>query len=1033
MTSNTPLVVGIGATAAGISALEGFFGALRDAQGMAFVVVTPAGADQQGPLAELLGRATRLPVRLAEDGLRLRAETVYVLPEGAVAALRQGRLQLRRDLPNGRDRKPIDTFLSSLGRDQGENAVAVVLSDRTVDGLLGAKVVKEHGGITMAQLPEDATIPGGKPDPDSVIASGLIDFAEPAHRMPERLLQIRDGINLLDVLAEGDAEHLQGAEAERVQATISTLLHSHSGHDFSGYKPRTFMRRVGRRMKVLQLQAVDDYIAQLREDPAEVMSLFRDLLINVTNFFRDPDAFAVLRTQVIPKLFEGRGAEETIRLWVPGCATGEEVYSLGILMRDHMAGLEGPPRVQIFATDIDEDALAVARAGQYPEPLLTDMDDALRRAFFTKQGSSYTICKEVRDLCIFSPHNVISDPPFSRMDLVSCRNLLIYLGPVLQNQVIPTFHYALKPGGYLFLGTSESVSRHSDLFAPVDKTHRIFQSRDHGPLPRRLPMTLEQPNAPRPALADRRPGVPLRQNLRQRVEAQVLDRHVPAHVVTTHSGEILYFSNGTGSYLQMPRGAPNRQLFELARRELRAELRALLRRAMETAAPVDRQVLLPDADGETGRVITLKVEPLDGPGQGEALYLVLFLPSATRQPVQARPGTGSGGSDQEAALEQEVRDLRERLQSTVEEYETALEELKSSNEELISVNQEAQSTNEELEASKEEMQSLNEELSTINSELASSIEDLDRTHTDLRNLYAATEIATVFLDGNLVIRSFTPAASKVFRLRDSDLGRPLTDLSGPLDHPDLQALVRQVCDTGQPLEQRLPPDAEDRHFLLRLIPYRTHADEAEGVVVTILDITTLARAELQQQVLISELNHRVKNMLSVVISVVNNTRKMAPSPEEFADKLIARLHGMARAYALLAQSHWSAVALRDLVQTEADVFGRERIRTEGPDLRLPPRDALALGMVLHELATNAAKYGALSNDAGLVQIMWRQEAQQVLLHWQESGGPQVRPPVENGFGFKLIDGQVTAQMDGEIDTTFAPEGLQIKLRFPLRV
>ncbi|HBM62147.1 MAG TPA: chemotaxis protein CheR, partial [Citreicella sp.] len=330
------------------------------------------------------------------------------------------------DLPGGRDRKPIDTFLSSLGRDQGENAVAVVLSDRTVDGMLGAKVVKEHGGITMAQLPEDATIPGGKPDPDSVIASGLIDFAEPAHRMPERLLQIRDGINLLDVLAEGDAEHLQGAEAERVQATISTLLHSHSGHDFSGYKPRTFMRRVGRRMKVLQLQAVDDYIAQLREDPAEVMSLFRDLLINVTNFFRDPDAFAVLRTQVIPKLFEGRGAEETIRLWVPGCATGEEVYSLGILMRDHMAGLEGPPRVQIFATDIDEDALAVARAGQYPEPLLTDMDDALRRAFFTKQGSSYTICKEVRDLCIFSPHNVISDPPFSRMDLVSCRNLLIY-------------------------------------------------------------------------------------------------------------------------------------------------------------------------------------------------------------------------------------------------------------------------------------------------------------------------------------------------------------------------------------------------------------------------------------------------------------------------------------------------------------------------------------------------------------------------------------------------------------------------------
>ncbi|WP_341212986.1 chemotaxis protein CheB [uncultured Limimaricola sp.] len=835
MTTDDFLVVGLGASAGGIPALEGFFKALPADCGMAIVIVTHLNPDRRSLLHEIIGHYTELPVHVATDGQELSPDNVYVMPEGRVLTVEAGRLRLRPDDPLHRERKPIDAFFASLARDRGEAAVGIVLSGGDSDGTLGVRAIKQGGGMTLAQA-HDGSNPRNPEMPDNAVASGLVDFVEPVEQMPARLAQIAQGLALpADALADS-------AQALRFQTEISELLRAQTGHDFAGYKNKTFMRRVTRRMKVVETTDVEAYLDLLQRNPNEAQALFQDLLINVTSFLRDPEAFEALRTQVLPALFEGRGAGDTIRLWVPGCATGEEVYSLGILLREHMDAMTQRPRVQIFATDIDEQALMVARAGRYPAALLERLSPERRRRFFRADGACEVISKEVREMCIFSPHSVTGDPPFSRMDLVSCRNLLIYMGTALQDQVIPTFHYALRPGGYLFLGTSEGVSRHAHLFGAIDKKRRIFQSRGHGSVPRRLPMAVEGTATRTRVRAEERRGLDAGgRHLRQVVEAQVLERHAPAHVAITAEGEIVFFSNNTGSYLEAPRGAPSHQILELARRELRIDLRAALRQVFESRRPATRQVLVMDRDGHDGMVVELRVEPLDVPDWSEQMYLVLFKDLTEAQPLldQIQAAAPDDGRD---AVEREMRDLRERLQSTIEEYETALEELKSSNEELVSVNEEAQSANEELEASKEEMQSLNEELTTINAELTVSVEDLDRANADLQNLYAATEIATIFLDGALVIRNYTPAASAFFSLRDTDIGRPLTELASRLHNPDLEAQVRAVFDTGTGSEYRVTTGEDDKHYLIRLAPYRDGNHAIGGVVVTIVDITNIARS-----------------------------------------------------------------------------------------------------------------------------------------------------------------------------------------------
>ncbi|WEX76160.1 PAS domain-containing protein [Sinorhizobium numidicum] len=1016
-------IVGIGASAGGIPAMEGFFRGLPAGTNMAFVIVTHLSPERVSLLHEVVGRYTDMPVFVAEDGMTTEPGHVYVMPQNTILSIDDGRLRVRRPNATNRERKPIDIFLSTLAEDKGEHAVGIILSGADGDGTLGAKAIKERGGLTIAQA-SDSTGPRNPDMPQSAISSGVIDIAVPADQMGEKLVAFAHSFNTLQDLAGQEAADLQQARAE-----IYALLRSHSGHDFSGYKPKTFLRRVKRRMQILQLQTLPDYINLLRSDSAEVTNLFRDLLINVTNFFRDPDAFNVLDQLVIPRLFEGRGASDTVRVWVPGCATGEEVYSLGILMREHMEKLSEVPRVQIFATDIDEPALSVARAGRYPAALLQGLTPERKQRYFNNDGSSFVISNDVRELCVFSPHSVTRDPPFSRMDMVSCRNLLIYLSQEMQNRVIPTFHYSLKPGGYLFLGTSESISQHGDLFSTLDKKNRIFQAREHASVVPRLPALAGEPRTVTTAARHGDGGRVASYPLRQAVEAHVLERFAPAHVVVNGDGEAFYYSARTGKYLELPQGAPSRQILTTARRGLRLDLRAALREAVSTQNIVVRENVVIDDDDDRVQSITLTVEPLANRGAGEPLYLIVFDPAG---PAQSRVEAQQRGRGPNVTtdLERELRETRERLQSTIEEYETALEELKASNEELVSVNEEAQSTNEELEASKEEMQSLNEELSTINAELSGKIEELDHANSDLKNLFESTQIATVFLDRNLVIRNFTPAASSFFNIRLSDIGRPLTELSSKLDYPELKEQIASVFKTGDVMEHRVARDGDGKHYLVRLIPYRDEAARIEGVVVTVVDVTRMAEAEAHQQTLVSELNHRVKNMLAVVISIANHTLEGSRSPREFHAALNGRLQAMARAYGLLTQSHWTEAPVEDLVRQELEAFGSSRFELRGPDLRLNPQQGLSVGMAIHELATNASKYGALSKSEGKVLVEWELANDRFRLAWQENDGPPVTKPEKEGFGLSLLKGEIGYRLDGEVETLFRPEGLLVRISFP---
>jgi two-component system CheB/CheR fusion protein len=1019
-------VVGIGASAGGVPAMEGLFKGLPENCGMAFVIVTHLSPERESSLHEVVARFTSMPVEVAADGVEILPGHVYVMPSGGVLSVQDSKLQLQTLDPAHRERKPIDLFFTSLAEDFGEYAIGIVLSGGDGDGTIGAKVIKERGGLTLAQG-TDQYGPSNPDMPRSAIASGLVDIEAPAEEMGAKLMDYAASFDVLAALSENEGDEAAGT-MDRARAEIYAVLRSHSGHDFSGYKTKTFLRRVRRRMQVTQLRSLDAYVELLRREPAEVMHLFRDLLISVTDFFRDADAFALLEELVIPRLFEGKGAGDTIRVWVPGCATGEEVFSIGILMREHMATLQAPPRVQIFATDIDEAALSVARLARYPEPLLEGLSPERKRRFFNQDGASYVLSNEVRELCIFSPHSVIRDPPFSRMDLVSCRNLLIYFGPDIQNRVIPTFHYSLRPGGYLFLGTSEGIGQHSDLFAMVDKKQRIFQARDHVTSnPRLLSMVGE---------TRRQVFTPERQDrvqqanfpLRQVVEAQVLDRFAPAHVVVNSDGDVVYYSARTGRFLEPSQGAPTRQLLTMARRGLRLELRSALREAMTT----NRAVVKPDLplDDEEGRtqMVTVTVEAMAERGSLEPLYLVLFTVTG---PARTRLDTEIVNHDVQSLLdlERDLRDAKERLQATIEEYETAVEELKSSNEELVSVNEEAQSTNEELEASKEEMQSLNEELNTINAELISKVEELDRANNDLKNLFQSAQIATVFLDRNLVIRNFTPAASAFFNLRLTDIGRPLTDLTNRLEYPELKTHIEQVFASGELIEHQLPRDKDRRHYLVRLMPYREEAKTIQGVVVSLTDVTTLADAEEQQHVLISELNHRVKNMLAVVISITTSTLDSAPSHPAHA-ALMGRLHAMARAYSALSRVNWTQVSLMEILRDETDHHDQSRFELSGPDVLLEPQQALSLGMVIHELATNAVKYGALSRASGKVSISWNRPGNELHILWHEQDGPIVKKPTMTGFGLTLLEGEISYRHGGRVETMFEPDGLRVNISLP---
>ena len=1022
-------IVGIGASAGGIEALEGFFEGVPSQPGLAFIVVTHLTPNRESLLHEIISRHTDLSVAVAEHGVTVQPDSVYVLPADAIISLDSGRLQLRKADDGRRERKPIDILFSSLAIDQEEFAASVVLSGGDGDGALGTKAIKERGGLTLAQV-ANGHGPRHPSMPDTAISTGYVDFALPANEMGGKLAEFARA------LAQGGAEILSTAAGAGVQAEISAIIRNHLAHDFSGYKSKTFFRRVQRRMQVVQASDHATYIERLRSDSNEVEALFRDLLINVTNFFRDAEAFESLRELVIPKIFEGRGADDAVRVWAPGCATGEEVYSLAILLRERMDAVTSAPRVQVFATDIDEGALAVARAGRYPEALMAGVSAERRDRYFARDGGSYVLAREIRDLCIFSPHSVIRDPPFSRLDLISCRNLLIYFGPDIQSHVLPMFRYGLREGGYLFLGLSESIGKFAEIFEPVDKKNRIFRSREDMIAAPKLPLSVRKyPGIAPPDRARGQAESGAGSALRQALEFHVLERFAPAHVLVNRDGDIVHFSARTNRYLQLAAGAPTRQLMSLARKGLRLELRSAFRQALETAQSATREAVTVTSDEGRVQRVRIDVEPLVEQREGAPLYVVVFSdegPSLSDEDARRLPASDSGAA---VLLERELRDTRERLQSLVEEYETALEELRSSNEELLSVNEEMQSSNEEIEAAKEEQQSLNEELNTVNAELMIKIDALDRANVDLQNLFESTQIPTVFLDPGLVIRSYTPSVKGLFNIIPSDRGRPLTDLNSRLPLPGLVGDIRAVFDHGAPIERDVSDPETGRNYTLRIAPYRTFEGATEGVVIAFIDVTRLTEAQAHQQTLIAELNHRVKNMLMVVIGIAQQTYRPAATLDAFLQSFVGRLQAMARSYELLSRENWTESSLEELVRTETAPFGMERVSISGPRVKLPPRHALSLGMVLHELATNAGKYGSLSASAGKVSIEWTHtndaSGNRVDLYWREIDGPPAPPVERRGFGLKLIERETSYNLHGRATVTFAETGVEAQISFSL--
>jgi two-component system CheB/CheR fusion protein len=849
-------VVGMGASAGGLSALEGLLPAIPTGSGLAFVIVQHLDPDHESSLASLLRRLAPIPVSLIHNETPVEPNNLYVIPPNASLTLIEDRLHLAPPVEHRGQRTPIDGFFLSLAEARGEKAAGIILSGSGSDGTLGLRAIKEHGGLTIAQ--EGAEYDGMM---RSAVRSGMVDFVLPLEKIPAKLA---DYFHHLD----GHRQRAESREAADHLTQICALLRTRTGHDFSGYKDKTVGRRVQRRMQVLQIDTVPAFIERLRKEPAEVDTLLQDLLIGVTNFFRDPQAFAALEEKVIPQLFEGKGSDDTVRVWVPGCSTGEEAYSIAILLREHMPKGSGAPKLQIFASDIDEPALAVARIGRYPATIARDIPPNRLERYFVREDGTYRIASDLRELCLFSAHNLLRDAPFSKLDLVSCRNLLIYLTPELQNRLIPLFHYALNEGGYLFLGSSENLTRHTRLFSTLDKPHRIFRRRTQ--IERRLP---EFPLTAPEGLRRRAPQVPRaptdQEPLQALAERQLLDRYSPAYVIINAEGDVLHGSARTGKYLELSAGVPKIDIFSMARQGLRPDLRAGVHKAITSGQVVMQKNALVGTNG--GRqLIDLVIQPLRTSAAHDPLYLVVFQDIGGIKNGQEAEASNDDDELENAnmrQIEMELRATKERLQTTTEELESANEELKSGNEELSSMNEELQSANEELETSKEELQSINEELQTVNAELNARVEELSRANSDIANLLESTQIATVFLDRNLNVKNFTPAAKDVFRLVESDTGRPITHVRARIRADTVQEDAERVMRTLATIERQIESTDSGARYVMRMMPYRTVDNVIAGVVITFVDVTKMSAAEARINELTRDLRDRILS-LETLLDVV---------------------------------------------------------------------------------------------------------------------------------------------------------------------
>ena len=873
------IITGLGASAGGIQAFQEFFRNVPEKSGIAYVVILHLSPDHDSRLAQVLQSVTKIPVTQVMEKVKVEPDHIYVVSPNQHLTMQDGSIVVSMNTQIEDRRAPVDIFFRTLAEEHGSKAIAVVLSGTGANGSMGLKRVKERGGCTFVQNPREAEF---NEMPRNAIATGLADQVLNVADIPAKIVAYKNNLGKIQIAEESEKRPQDQQQALR---EIFTEIRGRTSHDFSNYKRPTLLRRIERRINIHNLPDLSSYVAYLRQNPDETKALLKDLLISVTNFFRDKKAFEIIETEILPMLLKGKTNEQQLRIWVAGCATGEEAYSLGILCAEKISGIIDAPKIQIFATDIDEAAIAQAREGLYSINDLADVSPERLRRFFVKEGDEYRIRREVRETVMFAVHNFLKDPPFSHLDLISCRNVLIYLNNVAQERVTETFHFALNPGGFLFLGPSESVDGATDLYATYNREHHIFQSRQAAP--RTYPIPESVPNFHTDAHIT--PAVPSPKNKTQErisfgeLHQQLLEQYAPPSLVVNEEYDIVHLTDRAGRFLQIAGGEPSSDLLKLARPELRLELRTLLFQAVQRQTAVEVKGLKIKIDDEP-EMINIHARPVLRAGDtAKGFILVLFETSTDTQ--QEQEVLLASDEPVSRHLEEELMRLKAQLRTANEQHGLQQEELKASNEELQAMNEELRSAAEELETSKEELQSINEELRTVNQELKVKVEETTLSSNNLQNLINSTNIGTIFLDRSLRVALFTPAARDIFNLIPGDYGRPLSDITHKLDYPYLLEDAETVLEKLTILEREV--HTSDKVFLMGISPYRTSEDRINGVVITFVDITARKFAEGQLEENMEELSRFNSAMVSRELKMVelkkeiNKLCKRLGEPERY--------------------------------------------------------------------------------------------------------------------------------------------------------
>ncbi|HME45299.1 MAG TPA: chemotaxis protein CheB [Syntrophorhabdales bacterium] len=842
-------VVALGASAGGLEAFEQFFKNLPPTTRAGFVVLSHLDPKHSSIMSELIARFTPMTVHEAADGVEVKANHVYVIPPNKDLSIFHGKLQLTEQGKAAGTRMPIDFFLRSLAQDQGDRAVAVILSGTGSDGTLGLRDVQGAGGTVFVEDPASARYDGM---PRSAVQTGLADHVLPVGEIARRLS------SLLERYRTG--KEPPDERMTDVMQKMLMVVRSKTGHDFSLYKKNTITRRIRRRMNVHNIENPAAYLRYLQEHSEEVQQLFKELLINVTSFFREPEAFEVLKKTVLPELLHDKPSDYTIRVWVPGCATGEEAYSIAMLIREYAEETHRDYRVQMFATDIDEESIAQARSGFFPSNIALDVPADRLAKFFIKDETGFRVRKDVREMIVFAVQNVAKDAPFTRLDLVSCRNVLIYMEADLQSKLMNLFHYSLKAGGVLFLGSSETIGHLSDLFSSIDRKWKFFRAKPgygahaHAAVPADF-VTAERMAPPTPV------G---RINLEEMARSTLLSAFAPPAIIVNNKGDVLYVHGETGRFLTLAPGRPSLNIVNMARGGLVSHLRSALLAAVTHRQDAVYRGVRVKTDGGT-ETVDLAVKPLPR-GEGEEPFFLFVFQEPPQAKAAGTKGTGKkekADTGRVAELEKELAYTKESLQATVEEVQATNEELRSANEEMQSTNEEMQSTNEELETSKEELQSVNEELQTVNAELQSKIDQLSRSESDMKNLLDAADIATIFLGRDLHVKRFTASASRVINLIPSDVGRPIGDLTAKIEYAAIADKAHEVLERLRPFEAEVET-RDHRSFLMRMLLYRTLDNVIDGVVMTFTDVTESKRAARERAEFAENIVQTVREPLLVL-------------------------------------------------------------------------------------------------------------------------------------------------------------------------